>query len=189
MANAEIKLEYPYSEIWKKGYIVVNPEGRRTLILFNSSDDRTSTQYARYLLAVKLGRFLNDDEQVDHKDNDKTNDNINNLRLLTKTENRLKEQIRYLEEDQICFGYYCAYCETKFILTERQKNMKMKAGTEYAFCSRSCASLHQHKRSEVFKSISSDQINEIKRLHEQGLSKYKIASIVNVARQTVYKYI
>ena len=76
MANAEIKLEYPYSEIWKKGYIVVNPEGRRTLILFNSSDDRTSTQYARYLLAVKLGRFLNDDEQVDHKDNDKTNDNI-----------------------------------------------------------------------------------------------------------------
>ena len=87
MANAEIKLEYPYSEIWKKGYIVVNPEGRRTLILFNSSDDRTSTQYARYLLAVKLGRFLNDDEQVDHKDNDKTNDALGNLQILSKQEN------------------------------------------------------------------------------------------------------
>ena len=94
MANAEIKLEYPYSEIWKKGYIVVNPEGRRTLILFNSSDDRTSTQYARYLLAVKLGRFLNDDEQVDHKDNDKTNDALGNLQILSKQENIAKSNKR-----------------------------------------------------------------------------------------------
>lgn len=186
MANAEIKLEYPYSEIWKKGYIVVNPEGRRTLILFNSSDDRTSTQYARYLLAVKLGRFLNDDEQVDHKDND----NINNLRLLTKTENRLKEQIRYIEEDQVCYGHYCAYCEVSFILTERERKMKLKAGTIYAFCSRSCAMKFniEQENSPLSKSIPKEKINEINKLANLGCSIYEIRKRTGLSWATIKKY-
>ena len=71
--STRIELEYPYNERWRKGYIVTNPEGRKTLILFNNKDDRSSTQYARYLLAVKLGRFLAPEETVDHIDGNKNN--------------------------------------------------------------------------------------------------------------------
>lgn len=46
MATTEITLEYPYSADWRKGYVVINPEGRRTLILYNSQTDRSSCQYS-----------------------------------------------------------------------------------------------------------------------------------------------
>lgn len=88
--SSEIKLEHPYSERWRKGYLVVNPEGRKTLILYNSSKDRSSTQYARYLLAVKLGRYLHEDETVDHIDDDIENDDISNLEALSQADNTRK---------------------------------------------------------------------------------------------------
>lgn len=83
-------LEYPYTENWSKGYLVVNSENRRTVILYNSPKDRSSTQYARYLLSVSLGRYLENDEHVDHIDNDCTNDDIKNLQILTKSANNKK---------------------------------------------------------------------------------------------------
>lgn len=82
-----MELEYPYNERWSKGYIVTNKENRKTLILYNSPKDRSSTQYARYLMAIKLGRFLMNGETVDHIDGDKTNDSIDNLQLLSRAEN------------------------------------------------------------------------------------------------------
>ena len=90
MSNTLIQLQYPYSNKWKKGYLNTNPEGRKTLSLYNSRTDRSSTQYARYLLAVKIGRFLTRKEQADHKDEDKANDNLSNLQILSVLENNRK---------------------------------------------------------------------------------------------------
>ena len=58
LSSTKIDLEYPYNTKWKYGYLNINSEGRRTLTLYNSPSDRSSTQYARYLLAVSLGSFL-----------------------------------------------------------------------------------------------------------------------------------
>ena len=38
-------------------------------------------------MCVKLGRYLQPGEEVDHIDNDKTNDSIDNLQILTGEEN------------------------------------------------------------------------------------------------------
>jgi len=46
--------------------------------------------WARYKLEKKLGRPLRADETVDHKDEDKTNDRISNLQVLTLAENSTK---------------------------------------------------------------------------------------------------
>ena len=78
----KIDLLPPYSEDWKSGYLNINSEGRRTLALYNSPSDRSSTQYARYILAVSLGRYLTDNEEADHIDGDKTNDDIKNIQIL-----------------------------------------------------------------------------------------------------------
>ena len=86
----KIDLEYPYNTLWNNGYIVINPEGRRNVVLFNSQIDRSTVSYARYLMSVKLGRFLTDQEEVDHIDNNKTNDDPNNLQILTPEQNREK---------------------------------------------------------------------------------------------------
>lgn len=129
----KIHLEYPYSLKWRFGYIVTNPEGRKTLILFNNKKDRTSTQYARYLLAVKLKRFLINDECVDHIDGDKTNDSLDNLQLLTTTENNRKSFKKPNLE------LICPICGKKFTRTRTQLRGKLdKAYKNLITCSRTC---------------------------------------------------
>ena len=84
----KIELQKPYSDDWDNGYLVVNPESRKTVILTkNKSKIKSSVSYARYLMAVKLNRYLTSDEEVDHIDEDKTNDSVNNLQILSRKEN------------------------------------------------------------------------------------------------------
>ena len=83
----KIELEYPYNTDWKYGYIVTSRENRKTLVLFNTQKERTSTQFARYILAVSLRRYLSIDETVDHIDGNKTNDSLDNLQILSRRDN------------------------------------------------------------------------------------------------------
>ena len=82
-----IELLPPYSNDWKKGYLQTLPTGRKNITLFNSNEDRSVTSYARYLMATHLGRYLKDDEYVDHIDEDRTNDSLDNLQILTDSDN------------------------------------------------------------------------------------------------------
>lgn len=41
--SGKIDLEFPYNEIWKSGYVVTNKENRKTLLLVNDKNDRSST--------------------------------------------------------------------------------------------------------------------------------------------------
>ncbi|QBQ74585.1 endonuclease [Burkholderia phage BcepSauron] len=56
-----------------------------------SSGINKTVQLARARLEVKLGRRLVDDETVDHKNNDCTDDRPSNLQLLTHAENSAKQ--------------------------------------------------------------------------------------------------
>ena len=42
--------------------------------------------YSRYLMEQHLGRYLSEDEEVHHKDDDCSNDDFDNLQLTTSTE-------------------------------------------------------------------------------------------------------
>lgn len=85
-----IPVEFPFNQRWKKAYLIMGSEHRQMVCLFNSPTDRTTIAYARYLMSVKLGRILNDDETVDHIDNNKLNDDINNLQILSREDNIAK---------------------------------------------------------------------------------------------------
>ena len=131
----KINLEYPYSEKWKFGYIVTNSENKKTLILFNSHNDRSSTQYARYLLAVKLKRFLTEEETVDHIDGDKTNDSIDNLQILSRGDNIRKSQ----EKPKV--KLICPICGTIFYRKRSKisgKEKRERANKNLICCSRKC---------------------------------------------------
>lgn len=109
----KIDLEYPYNEIYKAGYLRVNRENRNTLYLVKHEGIHTSssTSYSRYLMAVHLKRFLTEDEQVDHIDNDKSNDIIENLQILSMKENLSKSKRPRAMTTLICDG--CGITFTK----------------------------------------------------------------------------
>lgn len=70
----------PY--IWKKN-------GRKIVDVKVGSSSKTML-YARLVLEVKLGRKLNGNETVDHKDEDPLNDCEDNLQPLSRSENARK---------------------------------------------------------------------------------------------------
>lgn len=144
-----IELQEPFRSCWNKGYLQQHPSGRRYVVLFNSNEDRTIISYARYLMSVHIGNFIPDGFEVDHKDDDETNDDINNLQILTSLQNQLKRQMRYAEEIQEWYGFHCANCEIPFIITKREVDKRLSSGVEMAFCGRSCAASYHHAKKKA----------------------------------------
>ena len=133
----KIKSEFPFNNY--SSYLVINPENRKNVCLIHKiTKQRTTTSYARYLMSVKEKRFLNQDEQVDHIDGDKTNDSIENLQILSAKENCIKHTIqknitRKMVELQ------CPYCNN--IFTKPLNNSFLQKGGKFNCCSKKC--LHE----------------------------------------------
>ena len=189
----KIDLEYPFTELYNAGYTHVSSEGRRYITLKKFNGGIGGTSYARYLMSVKLGRFLTNQEEVDHIDENRTNDDINNLQILTPEQNKEKQRLHYINNVQQKFDLSCPQCGKDFTLTERDMGEKFykhyqNNGSGLIFCSRSCNATFNRGTSLVGKSIDEDTINRIKSLQRQGLSSYKIADELKISRNTVMKY-
>jgi len=106
------KLEYPWDGC--KGYKVYHKkEGRYMLCIIHPDGSRTTTSYARYLMSVYLKRFLLESEHVDHKDEDKTNDSISNLQILSQVENNIKHVVSANKSSKL-IELKCPVCGTDF---------------------------------------------------------------------------
>ena len=181
----QIVLQEPFISRWRNGYLVSDNENRKRVILYNSEEDRWGVTYARYLMCVKLGYILPTELEVDHINDDKTDDRIENLQILTAEQNRLKQWYHYVMHQQVCYGFHCACCETPFILTEAEVNERIKTSkTGLAFCSHSCA----HFYTVSSRQISNEMILHVKQLRQEGFSSYKISDLTGLARNTVMKY-
>ena len=130
----KITLEYPYNELYSKGYLVTNKENRKMVCLVNNKTDRTTISFARYLISVKEKRILSKEEQVDHIDEDKTNDDITNLQILSPIENHHKT----FKKGETMLSFICPVCFKPFQLTKRQSHKVNPT------CSRRCGGIKSH---------------------------------------------
>lgn len=157
----KIKLEYPFCEKWSKGYLVTNSENRRNVILYNNTKDRTTVSYARYLMSVHLGRFLNIDEHVDHIDNDKTNDSITNLQILSQLENSRKQSV-FAFGGKKMVQLKCPFCKNIFERKYGNTQLVPSYKNKISCCSRACSHQFNTYRNELddelLKFISEEQI-------------------------------
>jgi hypothetical protein len=130
--------DYPYNE-YKLYKVFHQKEQRWYAQLVKTNGERTTVSYARYLMSVKLKRFLTDKEEVDHKDDNKQNDDINNLQLLTKKENNEKSQ-----KDVTFIDLICPVCGKEFKRTTQRVLFKLQHGKQPC-CSRSCGGIYSHQ--------------------------------------------
>jgi hypothetical protein len=113
-------------------------KGRRYLNIINDNGSKTTVMYARYLMEQHLGRKLLPSETVDHIDNDKTNDAILNLQILTSSANAKKHhasigtRITWLD-------LLCEYCGISFKRNARYERHNKKLGKIGTFCGHSCS--------------------------------------------------
>lgn len=85
-----MELKAPYCYDYKQGYLIDGSESRKMVVLVANDGTKHCTVYARYLMAVHRGSYLSDNETVDHIDESKSNDNIENLQVLSRAENLRK---------------------------------------------------------------------------------------------------
>ncbi len=127
-------------------------DGRKHIVFNNSSlskgdSDKTRTlSWPKALLEVKHCRLLNDNETADHIDEDFTNDNIDNLQILTRVNNIIKSFEANPERHTQFSNHICPQRNNKFIALARQvRGNNIVKGKVGPFCSRRCAGLRNQK--------------------------------------------
>lgn len=131
-----------------EGYKIYGPyqreDGRQHVCLVSLVDGKRKTlSYSKYLLECHLGRYLTEDETVDHIDCNPSNNEIENLRVLARTAH-VREDVRRLCPQE----FICPSCEMGFKL-EGSKLSKAKsnrrANKAGPFCSKQCAGIYSQK--------------------------------------------
>lgn len=175
-------LESPFKEVWVKGYLRESKDGRKRVDLVSWPHSRTTISYARYLLSVQLGRFLTDNEEADHIDQDRTNDNLENLQVLTVEEHKAKTK----EESSglTTIDCICSFCSASF--TRRAANVRGKQ----TFCSHSCSARYSRASGKwlgCVKQTTPELLEQIIKLRQEGLSDYKISDIIGISRSIIHR--
>ena len=130
------RLKELYGEDIRVSRIYHCKDGRKRVDLVGKNIRRTY-QIARLILEAHLGRILTSGETVDHIDGDKTNDTIENLRVLSLSANAADSAIRLNPQIFECPTCYQDFELSKDKLKNAARNRRL--GKTGPFCGRSCA--------------------------------------------------
>jgi hypothetical protein len=119
------------------GPYVSKKDNRLRINIIDSNGKRSTISYPKYLMEKHLNRHLTTDETVDHIDCNVQNNEISNLRILSRSEHAFIDAIRLKSQN-----FKCPMCNRSFSLDGKKlhdaisNSIKNKAGP---FCSKSCA--------------------------------------------------
>jgi len=82
----------------------------------------------------QLGKKLEEWEHIDHKDNDPTNNKIENLQILTQAENN-KKSARPVE----MYEFICPVCKNTAVKPASKVRHNRSQGKAGPYCSKRCA--------------------------------------------------
>lgn len=140
-------------------------DNRLRCILVHKNGKKQTVSYPKYLMEVHLGRYLLENETIDHIDGNPLNNNINNLQVLDRKEHCANDVLRNMDVKT-----NCVYCGKEFIIkgsTMHDRNRKSRKQTGY-FCSKECIGKYGKKiQLGLLKPVIKDSITP---------NKYKVKS-------------
>ena len=120
-------------------------DGRYRAYYHDDSGNRKFVSYPRLLVEEYLGRKLLPEEDVHHKDGDKTNNNIDNLEVVLHGTHQKQHSLKYKDKLAIC-----EVCGNSFIWTgKRQCKYYIdlrRNKNRIISCSKNCSSLYGRLR-------------------------------------------
>jgi hypothetical protein len=117
------------------------PDGRKIVVIKDSDGKSRTVSYPKYLMEEHLGRRLDPNtETVDHINRDKHDNDINNLRLVPRSQHSADDtrRVKLVE-------FTCSMCGNKFERSPRLIRDKAKKGKSGPFCGRACAGRYARK--------------------------------------------
>ncbi len=124
-----------------EGCWVTEPEyfprlGRYQIRLRTSEKKWVFIPYARYIMSVHMGSELASSMQVDHVDGDKTHDRLENLQILSASENSKKRKFDYMMLSKK-IEIKCPGCG-KLVHKDPKNTHLTKKGRTFSTCSSKC---------------------------------------------------
>lgn len=118
-------------------------DGRQVVVLKTPGNvyDLQTVSYPKYLVEMYLGRYLSEGETVDHIDGNFNNNNLDNLRVVSR-----KEHCRSHVNQKEYHTKYCVICGKEFITRE---NSRITCGSPK--CVGKCAHLDGHNKGNHIK--------------------------------------
>lgn len=183
----KFKPEEPFG-VFEVGYEYFNNfVGRYQVALLRSTTDRKPVTMfrARYRLCVFLGYVLPSYIHVDHKDENKLNDDLENLQELPAKENikkhtDFKRDWRPMEETYTCSECGKEFKEDHGIANSRKK--MSKSGDLY--CTMACSIKARAK----INTLTEEEQGRIKELRESGKTIEEVTAITGYGANTIMKY-
>lgn len=130
-----------YKDTYKTAYLINHKDGRKRVYLIGYDGSRKGMSYAAYLWENQNNIKVPKGYEVDHINNNKSDDRIENLQLLTKKENTLKERklhpARYIER-------ICPVCKKTFMFPQRNLSTHPNP-----CCSKECAYNKMRKNKNI----------------------------------------
>jgi hypothetical protein len=124
-----VKAEYPFLGFTL--YKVFHKKEKRFYVCLVGKNKRMTMSFARYLMSCKLQRKLKKIEEVDHINENKEDDSINNLQILSKPAHRKKSA-----KGETMVTLMCPECGREFMRPRR--NTHIIKGGRPTTCSRKC---------------------------------------------------
>lgn len=103
-----------YKNDYKAAYIVNNKDGRKRVILYGYNGSRKGMLYARYIWEDAHNMQVPKGYEIDHINNDKTDDRLENLQILSKADN-----IRKSHPKKNLIELVCPICGKPFMFEAR----------------------------------------------------------------------
>jgi hypothetical protein len=192
----------------------ISKEGRKNLNIKMDSKHRLRL-LAAWLVEIKYGRKMLPNETVDHIDEDKTNDSIDNLQILTRKDNiikahkngkyneSLKKILLYVKSDANSKNhsgdkngsskisddkvkyYRQLFCENKISIKEIQKETGMHRRSVENFITGKSYINTGGSTSAIKKPLNEDIILKAMDMIEQKIPFQRISKILNIDRSTL----
>ena len=118
-------------------------DGRKHIVIIFPDNSRKTVSYPKYLMELKLNRYLSDTETVDHDDGDFNNNSYINLKVLDRSEHCRLDVKRVKEQ-----WFKCDVCGNEFSLSGRKLqnayNNHIYKNATGPYCSKRCAGIASH---------------------------------------------
>lgn len=121
--------------------IYQNKDGRYRAYIRDDNNKPHVVSYPRLLLEQNLGIKLNPNDDVHHKDEDFTNNDISNLQVIPHGEHQKIHSLKYYDKDAVC--EVCGKTFVWIATRQRQYYNDLSRGLNRIIsCSRKCSSIY-----------------------------------------------
>jgi hypothetical protein len=110
------------------------PDKRQIVIVVDDEGNKRTVSYPKYIMEQHLGVRLHPDSTIDHIDRNHCNNDLNNLRVVERSQHSADDTRRVK-----LVKLKCPICQKDFERSPRLIRDKSSKGKVSAFCSRECA--------------------------------------------------